>query len=104
MIVLAYLWLLALVPLLVHTGDPDVRWHAKHGIALTIAEFALVTAWTIAMSVLWIMTAGLLGCLFTLFTPLLLVAIVVLHLIAMAKALRGDRLVIPVISQYASWF
>ena len=32
MIVLSYLWLLALVPLLVEKDDREVQWHAKHGI------------------------------------------------------------------------
>ena len=38
MIVLAYLWLLALIPLLVEKQDPEVQWHAKHGLVLMIAE------------------------------------------------------------------
>ena len=38
MIVLAYLWPLALVPLLLEKQDADVQWHAKHGIVLMIAE------------------------------------------------------------------
>ncbi len=104
MIVLAYLWLLALVPLLVHTGDAEVRWHAKHGLVLTIVEFSTLVAWTIVMSIVSIMTGGLLGCLFVLVTPLMVAAIAVLHLVGMAKALRGDRLIVPVVSQYASWF
>jgi len=37
MIVLAYLWPLALVPLLLEKHDPEVQWHAKHGIVLMIA-------------------------------------------------------------------
>ena len=42
MIVLAYLWLLALVPLLVEKQDPEVQWHAKHGLVLMIAELLLL--------------------------------------------------------------
>ena len=38
MIVLSYLWLLALVPLLVEKDDKEVQWHAKHGIVLMVAE------------------------------------------------------------------
>ena len=38
MIVLAYLWPLALVPLLVEKDDAEVQWHAKHGIVLMVAE------------------------------------------------------------------
>jgi uncharacterized membrane protein len=104
MIILAYLWLLALVPLLLDTRDAEVRWHAKHGIILTIVEFVIMIAWTILTSVLWIMTAGLLGCLFVVFSPFLVLAIVVLHVIAIAKAIRGQRLIIPGISDFADRF
>src|SRR5262245_36673310 len=38
MIVLAYLWLLALVPLLVEKDDAEVQWHARHGLVLLVAE------------------------------------------------------------------
>ena len=34
MIVLAYLWLLALIPLLLEKQDAEVQWHAKHGLVL----------------------------------------------------------------------
>ena len=44
MIVLAYLWPLALVPLLVEKNDPEVQWHAKHGIVLMVAELVLLFA------------------------------------------------------------
>jgi len=37
MIVLAYLWPLALVPLLLEKRDPDLQWHAKHGLVLMVA-------------------------------------------------------------------
>jgi len=45
MIVLAYMWPLALVPLLLEKNDPDVQWHAKHGIVLMIAELVLFFAY-----------------------------------------------------------
>src|SRR5436190_8527971 len=32
MILLSYLWLLALVPLLTEKDDKEVQWHAKHGL------------------------------------------------------------------------
>ena len=42
MIVLSYLWVLALIPLLVEKDDPEVQWHAKHGLVLAAAAAALV--------------------------------------------------------------
>ena len=38
MILLSYLWLLALVPLLTEKDDKEVQWHAKHGLVLMVAE------------------------------------------------------------------
>src|SRR3979490_1426036 len=61
MIVLAYLWLLALVPLLVEKGDPDVQWHAKHGLVLMIAELLLFVGYVVVTSIVSLATLGL-GC------------------------------------------
>ena len=44
MIVLAYLWPLAIVPLLLEKDDADVQWHAKHGLVLLAAELLLLIA------------------------------------------------------------
>ena len=58
MIVLSYLWLLALVPLLVEKDDKEVQWHAKHGIVLMVAEIVFWIAVTIVQMVL----GTILGC------------------------------------------
>ncbi len=107
MIVLAYLWLLALVPLLTDTSDPEVRWHAKHGIVLTVVEIVALMAWSILMSVLWVMTGGLFGCVFTIelvLSPLIVLLVIIVHIIAIVRALNGQRLIIPGISEYANRF
>lgn len=98
MIVLAYLWLLALVPLLVEKQDSEVQWHAKNGLILTAAEFVL---W-IALTILAMIPA--LGCLFALLFPLLGLAFLILHVFAIIKGVNGGRLVIPVLSDYTSKF
>src|SRR5204862_5632899 len=61
MIVLAYLWLLALVPLLAEKHDPELQWHAKHGIVLMIAELVALFAYVMVTSVVSLATFGL-GC------------------------------------------
>jgi hypothetical protein len=38
MIVVSYLWLLALIPLIVEKNDREVQWHAKHGLVLLVAR------------------------------------------------------------------
>ena len=96
MLVLAYLWLLAVVPLLMEEQDQDVRWHAKHGLVLFGAEFAAFIALAIVSGI-----AGWLGHL--LFHPAQL-TVLVLHVVCIAKALQGDRFLIPGVSEYTDRF
>ena len=42
MLVLSYLGILSLVPLLAKKDDPEVQWHAKHGLVLMAAELAVL--------------------------------------------------------------
>ena len=97
MIVLSYLWLLALVPLLVEKDDKEVQWHAKHGIVLMLAE---IVFW-IAMTMVQIALGTILGCVVGVFGVFIWLGIVILHIIAIMKGLNGGRLIIPGVSQYA---
>src|SRR5579872_3036957 len=103
MIVLSYLWLLALVPLLVEKQDAEVQWHAKHGLVLTGAEVVLWIAITIVTMILSMIAAPL-GCLFSLLHLGLWLGIVVLHIVLIVKGVNGQRLMLPVISEYANKF
>jgi len=103
MIVLSYLWILALVPLLVEKEDKEVQWHAKHGIVLMVAEFAFWIALSIVIGLLSAITAGL-GCLLTLLWPLISVLFIAIHVMAIVKGLNGQRLLIPTISDFANKF
>ncbi len=99
MIVLSYLWILALIPYLTEEHDAEVRWHARNGLALTAAELIFWVA-------IYMLSAlsGFLGCLLM---PLYLfawLAVLGLHVACMVKGVGGDRLVIPGISQYADRF
>lgn len=103
MIVLAYLWPLALVPLLLEKGDPEVQWHAKHGIVLMLAELVLLFAYIMATSVVSLATLGL-GCLLGVFVVFGWIAILALHVVAMIKGVNGQRLIVPHVSEYADRF
>jgi uncharacterized membrane protein len=100
MIVLSYLWLLALVPLLVEKDDKEVQWHAKHGIVLMVAE---IVFW-IAVTIVQVVLGSFLGCLFALLTFPVGLGIIALHVFAIVKGLNGGRLIIPGVSQYADRF
>src|SRR5947199_4453256 len=76
MIVLAYLWVLAIVPLLVEKNDREVQWHAKHGLVLMIAELVLWVAIVFLTSIVSIATLGL-GCVFSLFAVFVWIGVLV---------------------------
>jgi uncharacterized membrane protein len=106
MIVLSYLWLLALVPLLVEKNDREVQWHAKHGIVLLVAEIVLWIALFVVQMVLG--HIPFLGCLVVIIGMLtgfvLWCAVIVVHVMCIVKGLNGQRFIIPYVSQYADQF
>jgi uncharacterized membrane protein len=103
MIVLSYLWILAIVPLLVEKEDKEVQWHAKHGIVLLVAEIVLWIAVTI-ISMMISMMSMTLGCIVSILTFGLWLAILVVHVMAIIKGVNGQRFLIPGVSEYANRF
>lgn len=102
-VILSYLGLLALIPLLVEKNDRDIQWHAKHGLVLTAAEFVVFVGLGLFGAVLSFVTAGL-GCLITVLYPFLGLAVLVLHVVCIAKGLKGERFLIPGLSEFADRF
>lgn len=106
MLVLSYLGILCLIPLLTEKNDPDVQWHAKHGLVLLIAEVILYVALGIVSLVLGKIPVlgfvfGIFGCLLWSVLPL---GILVLHIICIVKAVKGERLIIPYVTEYVNRF
>jgi len=99
MIALSYLWLLALVPLLVEKDDAEVQWHAKHGLTLLVAEVILWIAFAVLSMVL-----GPLACILAIVQLVLFIAIIVIHIICIVKGVNGERFLVPGVSQYADRF
>jgi len=97
MIILSYLWILALIPLLVEKDDKEIQWHAKNGLVLTIAEVILQLLFN-AITVTGI------GCVFAIFIPLIFLGFTVIRVIAIFKGLNGERFIVPGLSQYADKF
>jgi uncharacterized membrane protein len=100
MIVLSYLWLLALVPLLVEKDDKEVQWHAKNGIVLMVAE---IVFW-IAVVLVQMVLGTILGCVVGLLSIVVWLGIVILHIMCIVKGVNGGRLIVPGVSQYADRF
>ena len=103
MIVLSYLWILALVPLLTEKEDAEVKWHAKHGIVLMVAEIAFWVVFTILMNVIVTVTFGL-GCIVALAGPLIGLAFFAIHVFAIYKGVNGQRLIIPYVTELTEKF
>jgi uncharacterized membrane protein len=98
MIVLSYLWILALVPFLVETEDQEVRWHAKHGLVLLGAEIILFIVLSVLVSV------PVLGCIVLPIWLVISLGVLILHIVCIVKGIQGSRFLIPQISQFADKF
>ena len=103
MIVLAYFWLLALVPLLLEKQDSEVQWHAKHGIVLMIAELVLLFSYVLMTSIVSLASLGL-GIVLSMLLIFAWVGILGVHVVAILKGINGGRFVIPGVSEYANRF
>jgi uncharacterized membrane protein len=103
MIVLSYLWLLALIPLLVEKDDREVQWHAKHGLVLTVVEVVVMIGLQVVVMILGAISGGL-GCIFTLLIPIFLLAILIVHILSIVKGINGQRFLIPGVSEFADKF
>jgi uncharacterized membrane protein len=106
MVVLSYLWLLALVPLLVEKNDREVQWHAKHGIVLMVAEIVLwIVLFVIQMVIGHIPVLGCLVAIIGLLVSFALwIGVIVVHVLCIVKGVNGQRFLIPYVSQYADQF
>jgi uncharacterized membrane protein len=103
MIVLAYLWLLALVPLVVEKQDAEIQWHARNGIVLMVAEIVALGAYIAFTTLISLAMLGL-GFVLGLLLVVAWIGVLVLHVVAILKGLNGGRLILPGISAYATRF
>jgi uncharacterized membrane protein len=96
MLVLSYAWLLSLIPLFTKKDDAEIQWHAKNGVVMA----ALVTAIDI---VFWIIGYffPLLGCLVSFVPCLLFIGYLVLQIMCIMKAINGQRMRVPVLTDFA---
>lgn len=95
MLVLAYLWILGLIPLLVKKDDREVQWHAKNGLALLGAE---IIAW-IVMTIVG--RLPMVGCGMVFVSCAVWIGFLVIRVLCIIKAVNGERFRIPAISDFA---
>ena len=96
MLVLSYLWFLSIIPLVTKKEDREVQWHAKNGLILAIVYTAIEVIFYIIGQFF-----PLIGCL-TLWVPcVVFIGYVILVVMAIVKATSGQRLRVPMLSDYA---
>jgi uncharacterized membrane protein len=97
LLALAYLPILGLIPLTLEKRDREIRWHARNGLLLFLAYAAVaVLATLIGIAV------PALSCLYAAAMAILGVLYLAIAVLAIVKALAGERLMIPGISRRAS--
>lgn len=102
MLILSYIWLLCLIPLLTQKDDEEVQWHAKHGTVLFV--FAIAVGFVIMFLNFASMAFPPIACITLPLMPVIFLALTVIHIIAIVKAVNGDRFKLPVISDFADKF
>jgi uncharacterized membrane protein len=95
LLVLAYIPVLGFVVLLA-SRDREARWHARNGLLL----FAAVAATGAVATIIGILAPSL-ACLYAVAMLIVSMLYVFIVVLAVVKALQGQRLMIPGISTYA---
>ncbi|HYH06243.1 MAG TPA: DUF4870 domain-containing protein [Thermoanaerobaculia bacterium] len=100
MIVLSYLGILALIPYFMKKDDPDqeVRWHAKNGMGLFVAELIV---WAVVFVLSLVLRNSFLGCGLAALNCVMWIAFLAISIIAIVKGINGQRFRIPMITDFA---
>jgi uncharacterized membrane protein len=96
MLILSYLAFLGFIPLLFAREDAEVRWHARNGLLLFAEVTAIALIATLAGALL-----PALGLLSVVLMYLVLVLYTFIVILAIVKALDGQRLLVPGVSRRA---
>ena len=99
MIVLAWLWLLGLIPLLTKKDDPEVQWQAKKGLTLLGVEIACWILFMVLGATLGRMIG--LGCGIATIQCVIWLVFLVVRILALIKGVGGQRFRIPVVADLA---
>ncbi|MGA7616561.1 MAG: DUF4870 domain-containing protein [Thermoanaerobaculia bacterium] len=99
MLVLSYLGILALIPLLVRKDDREVQWHAKNGLAMFIAYFVvMIVLWILE----WVFRSGcVIGAALGFINCIVGIGYLVVIIMGIVKATKGERFRLPVVSDFA---
>ena len=99
MIVLSYLGILAVVPLTLEKEDDFVQYHAKQGLTLFVYELIAIVAFVVIGFIPFI------GCILWAVQMVFWVFILVYHIILIMRSVKGEKVVIPYITETSKkWF
>lgn len=93
-VVLAYVWILFLVPLLTKKEDADIQWHAKNGMGITIGEIGI---W-IVYYVIMFFAPSVVGCAASVLSCVIGLGFFVLRILCIVKAINNQRFTVPVLT------
>lgn len=99
MLILSYLWVLALIPRLQKKEDPEILWHSKNGLGLFIVELGIYFLTFPFFIILGFVFGFLSSFYFFYFFPSF--CILLLHIFCILKAIKGEKLEIPYLSQFS---
>jgi uncharacterized membrane protein len=101
MLALSYIYFLGIIPLIVRKDDREVKWHAINGLLLFAAYVILQIVWSILSNfVLADMGCGI-GIALSFVSCIIGIGYIVLFIMAIMKATRGERMRFPLISELA---
>jgi uncharacterized membrane protein len=97
-LILAYFGIFALIPFFVVKDNEFVRWHSKQGLVLVGFEIIL---WIVLMIIGFV---PILNIIFAFLGLFIWLGILILHILCIVKALKGEKWYVPVVGKYADKF
>ena len=97
MLVLSYIFFLGLIPLIMRGQDKEIRWHAINGLGL----FGVYVIVSILWAILNNFMPAEVGCALSFVGCGIFIAYLAVAIFGIMKALKGQRLRIPLISDIA---
>ncbi len=102
-LVLSYLGILALIPFFAKKDDPDpeIRWHARNGLALFLVELVVgIVFFVVGIA----MRNSVAGCGLGIIECVIWLGFLVVSVICIIKAVGGQRFRLPVVSDLGEKF
>lgn len=101
MLALSYIYFLGIIPLITKKEDREVKWHALNGLFLFLAYLVVQIIWSI-LNTFFLSDMGCgIGMVLSFLSCAIAIGYIVVFIMAIMKALRGERMRFPVISEFA---